>query len=102
MVAIAAAGAHGWCASRPPASVSAVPQSGLPPSSSLSAEPAITTAPATLASPMVAPSDRSMPAMMMTKVWPMATASSGQTLESWLEMLRGSARAGKNTATAAK
>ena len=43
-----------------------------------------------------------MPAMMMTKVWPMATASSGQTLESWLEMLRGSARAGKNTATAAK
>ena len=79
-----------------------MPQSGLPPSSSLSAEPAITTAPATLASPMVAPSDRSMPAMMMTKVWPMATASSGQTLESWLEMLRGSASAGKNTATAAK
>ena len=39
-----------------------------------------------------------MPAMMMTKVWPIATASSGHTLDSWLEMLRGSTSAGKNTA----
>ena len=32
--------------------------------------------------------------MMMTKVWPIATAKSGQTLESWLLMLRAVTRSG--------
>ena len=58
----------------------------------------MTTAPATLAKPMMAPWLRSMPAMMMTKVWPIATAKSGQTLESWLLMLRAVTRSGKKTA----
>ena len=58
----------------------------------------MTTAPATLTKPMMAPWLRSMPAMMMTKVWPTATASSGQTLESWLLMFRGVTRSGKKTA----
>ena len=40
--------------------------------------------------------------MMMTKVCPIATASSGQTLDSWLEMLRGSISAGKKIAATAK
>ena len=34
--------------------------------------------------------------MMMTKVWPIATASSGQTLESWLLRLRGTGEVGKD------
>ena len=39
---------------------------------------------------------------MMTKVWPMATQSSGQTFESWLLMFRGVTRSGKNAAIARK
>ena len=53
-------------------------------------------APMTLTKPMIAPCERSIPPTMMTKVWPTHTASSGQTLDSWFEMLRGSARLGKN------
>ena len=79
-----------------------VPQSGLSPSRFGSAPVAITTAPATLANPMIAPWLRSIPMMMMTKVWPIATANSGQTLESWLLMLRAVTRSGKNTAIATK
>ena len=33
--------------------------------------------------------------MMMTKVWPMATASSGQTLESWLLRVAGAGEVGE-------
>jgi hypothetical protein len=55
----------------------------------------MTTAPSTLTNPMTAPCDRSMPPMMMTNVWPMATASSGQTLESWLLRLRGAGEIGE-------
>ncbi len=94
-----AGGDRAGCRARmPPLSSSSVPQSGLPPRRFGSAAVAMTTAPATLAKPMIAPWLRSIPMMMMTKVWPIATAKSGQTLESWLLMLRAVTRSGKNTA----
>ena len=75
----------GWSASSPPClGRSGCPRAGCRRAAACRRRVVMTTAPATLAKPMVAPSDRSMPAMMMTKVCPIATASSGQTLESWL------------------
>ena len=102
MTITATATAEPLPARTPPPSSIRYPHSGLPPSSAGSTAVVMTTAPSTLTNPMMAPCDRSMPPMMMTKVWPIATASSGQTLESWLLRLRGLARSGKKIAITTK
>ena len=55
---------------------------------------AMKAAPTTLESETTAPCERSMPAMMSTKVCPTAITSSGHMLESRLLMLRGVATVG--------
>ena len=74
-----------------PFSKSRTPQSGLFSKMMGLADWAMKAAPMTLVSEMTAPCERSMPAMMRTKVCPMATTKSGHMLESRLLMLYGEA-----------
>ena len=67
----------------------ACPRSGVASSTWAGAAVAISIAPTTLVRPMTAPWLRSMPAMVRTKVWPIATTRSGQMLDSRLVRLRG-------------
>ena len=59
----------------------------------------ITRAPATLASAIIAVTDRSIPPVTRTRVWPSATARSGRRLEKTLPRLAGEAKPGTSGAS---